>query len=295
VERYEKEGVGAILVGETLMRAGKNVDKCVQMLLGTEQPTSATSATSTSNTLVKICGTRTIEAAKAAVESGADLIGIILVPNTKRTVDFSTALSISHAVHSTYKPGVDPASLPYPTPSSSCGAHDWFTHSNSFLSHPTRALLVGVFRDQPLPEILHLQRMLDLDIIQLHGSEPLEWARMLPCPVIKKFSPGQISLIATQAYHAGALLDSGAGGTGCMLDLGDVSHLISGIVGNGAAGILLAGGLDEGNVLGALEKVRADGKGVMGVDVSSGVETGGQHDLEKIRRFVRTVKGSGGL
>jgi len=43
VERYEKEGVGAILVGETLMRAGKDVDNCVKMLLGPPKTPTLTS------------------------------------------------------------------------------------------------------------------------------------------------------------------------------------------------------------------------------------------------------------
>lgn len=365
VERYEKDGVGAILVGEALMRAGKDVDKCVRMLLGAdesstnltkavgealvkagkdvdkcvkmllaadessanltktvgtlgealmkagkdmdkcaqmllgadESSTNVTKAettngtkntTSSSDLLVKICGTRTVEAAKVAVESGADFVGIILVPGTKRTVDIPTALSISHTVHTTHKPGVDLASLPHSSTNAiSYDARDWFSHSNtSLLSHPTRALLVGVFRDQPLTEVIHLQRILELDIVQLHGSEPHEWARQIPCPVIKKFDPSQAPVIFTRGYHAGILLDAGTGGTGQMLDLSEVSKAIDSV---GMAGVILAGGLNESNVLDVVEKVGRSS--LVGVDVSSGVESDGKHDLERIRRFVCIVKG----
>ena len=283
-------------VGEALMRAGKDVDKCAQMLLGADESSTNLAKTNTTNgtknaasssgLLVKICGTRTVEAAKVAIESGADFVGIILVPGARRAVDISTALSISNAVHTTHKPGVDPiphsstTTIPY-------DARDWFSHSNtSLLSHPTRALLVGVFRDQPLAEVIHLQRILELDIVQLHGSEPQEWARQIPCPVIKKFDPSQAPVIFTRGYHAGILLDAGTGGTGQMLDLSKVSEAIDSV---GTAGVILAGGLDESNVLEVVEKVGR--RSLVGVDVSSGVESDGKHDLERIRRFVHAVKG----
>ena len=296
VERYEKEGVGSILVGETLMRAGKDVEKCIQSLLGSDNTPGHTTThkRSSDNILVKICGTRTVEAAKVAVESGADMIGMILVPGSKRTADLPTARAISSVVHSTLKPGVDEdkASATITPPPS---ARDWFSHTTATaLQHPTRALLVGVFRDQPLHEILHLQRILELDIVQLHGSEPIEWARLIPVPVIKKFSPDQPTLILKRGYHAGALLDSGEGGTGELLDVRAVSAVVNEMVsiGSGAgAGILLAGGLDEKNVKGVLEKAASGTGGVVGVDVSSGVESHGRQDLRKIRRFVYTVKG----
>lgn len=280
VERYEREGVGAILVGETLMRAGNEVDKCVQLLLGVE----STATTTSPSLLVKICGTRTPEAAQCAIDSGADLIGIILAQGTKRTVDLPTARAISQVVHTTNKPDVtDSLCNSSPNFSSPGNTRDWFTHSiSTSLSHPSRALLVGVFRDQPLEYILHLQRLLELDIVQLHGSEPLEWARLIPCPVIKKFSPNQTPRMFTTGYHAGALLDSGTGGTGEMLNMSEVTK-----VARAGAGVLLAGGLDDANVTDVLERV---GKGVIGVDVSSGVESDGKQDLDKIRRFVKTVK-----
>lgn len=286
VERYEKEGVGAILVGETLMRAGKDVDSCVKILLGAPKTSTTTTSTPSRSPLVKICGTRTVEAAKVAVESGADMIGLILAPNTKRTVDLPTALSISSVVHTTPKPTPVPASSSYSLSPSS--AIPWFQHTPpTHLTHPTRALLVGVFRDQPLSEIIRLTHLLSLDLIQLHGSEPLEFARLLPRPVIKKFNPNDTPTMYTRGYHSSALLDSGTGGTGEMLDLSEVKRAVGEFVKEGG-GVMLAGGLDEKNVGRVLEEV---GGGVVGVDVSSGVESGGRQDLRKIRRFVYTVKG----
>ncbi|PWW74232.1 IGPS-domain-containing protein [Tuber magnatum] len=177
VKRYESEGVGAVLVGEALMRAGKNVKAFINELLS-DSPTS-TGAPSKYGVLVKICGTRSVEAAKVAVESGADMVGMILAEGTKRTVDLETAKAISDVVRSTPKGGVpdtsiDPnsaANTPQSRPNIS--AEGWFEHSiKTLIHHPKRSLLVGVFRNQSFPTVLALQKALALDIIQLHGSEP---------------------------------------------------------------------------------------------------------------------------
>lgn len=284
VERYEKEGVGAVLVGEALMRAGSEVASFIDKILGiTPAPVPKR------DIHVKICGTRTVEAAKVAVESGADLIGIILAEGTKRTVSIDTAKAISEVVHTTGKGGLDaPLSSPIASSHSIIStpkkkAMDYFEHTtSSLLTSPNRALLVGVFRDQPLSTILSLVRTLDLDIVQLHGHEPLEWATLIPVPVIRRFSPGEHGAFKT-GLHAAALLDAGTGGTGQRVDLeGLKSFTERGLP------ILVAGGLDEKNVL---EVIENGGSGVAGVDVSSGVETDGRQDLRKIRRFVYRVKG----
>ena len=73
------------------------------------------------------------------------------------------------------------------------------------------------------------------------------------------------------------LLDHGAGGTGQAWDW----SLLSGM----RRPFILAGGLDPENVQEAVRKTQP-----FGVDVSSGVETGGCKDREKILRFVRTVR-----
>lgn len=279
VTRYEQEGVGAVLVGEALMRAGKTVDVFIANLLGAAP---AAPLQSRPEVLVKICGTRTVEAAKVAVESGADMVGMILAEGTKRTVDIETAKAISNVVHSTLKGGVKAASLT--TAAAGTGAQDWFTHArNNLISHPTRALLVGVFRNQPFSTVLALQQELSLDVVQLHGTEPLEWAQLLPVPVVRRFAPGEDGL-EKRGYHAMPLLDSGAGGTGERLDVEGVKEVLA-----GGTPVILAGGLDYRNVGEVVEGLGA--LGVVGVDVSSGVETDGRQDLMKIRRFVYKAKG----
>jgi anthranilate synthase/indole-3-glycerol phosphate synthase/phosphoribosylanthranilate isomerase len=171
VEPYLKTGVGAVLVGEALMRA-KDTTKFISELLGgnLEQIKSRTSK----HLAVKICGTRSAEAAKTAIEAGADLIGMILVSGRKRCVSTETALAISHAVHNTPKAKSSHVS---PSGAGTEKAVSFFEHKGAYaLQHPSRALIVGVFQNQPLDYVLEQQRLLDLDIVQLHGREPLEWA-----------------------------------------------------------------------------------------------------------------------
>jgi anthranilate synthase/indole-3-glycerol phosphate synthase/phosphoribosylanthranilate isomerase len=281
VERYEKDNVGAVLVGESLMRAGKGVTNFIAELLGATPP----AAEKKPEVLVKICGTRSVEAAKVAAEAGADMIGLILVDGAKRKVDVATQKAISEVVHSTLKGGVEPVEEWVRTGNDSSAAKDWFDHARSHLiKHPTRALLVGVFMNQPLEFVLSKTRDLDLDVVQLHGDEPIEWARLIPVPVIKRFVPGQEGM-GTRGYHAMALLDPGAG-TGQRLSAETVQEVLqSGVP------VILAGGLDYKNV-GDVVGLKADG--LVGVDVSSGVETDGRQDLMKIRRFVYQAKGRNG-
>jgi anthranilate synthase/indole-3-glycerol phosphate synthase/phosphoribosylanthranilate isomerase len=279
VEAYKKDGVRAILVGEALMRA-KETASFVSELLGGSIRDSVRSTP-----LVKICGTRSPEAARAAIEAGADLIGIIQVEGRKRRVSDEVALQISQVVRSTPRPAKQLAADSQKNPNYS--STEFFDYSSGVLRHPTRALLVGVFAGQHLSYILEQVRKLDLDVVQLHGSEPVEWASLIPVPVIRKFGVGEPG-VARRAYHSLPLLDSGAGGFGEMLDLSAVERTLGS---DDGLRIILAGGLNPDNVADTVKKLGASARKVVGVDVSSGVETDGAQDLDKIRAFVKAAKG----
>jgi anthranilate synthase/indole-3-glycerol phosphate synthase/phosphoribosylanthranilate isomerase len=281
VEAYKKDGVKAILVGEALMRASDTAAFVAELLGGESKKLFLQSQ---SSPLVKICGTRTEEGARAAIEAGADLIGIILVEGRKRTVPDDAALRISEVVHSTPRPV--PSSPSSPQGDSNATSVDWFDHSANILRHPTRALLVGVFLNQPLSYVLFQQRKLGLDVVQLHGSEPLEWSTLIPVPVIRKFGLDEFG-IARRAYHTLPLLDSGSGGSGELLDQSRVKKVLDS---DDGLRVILAGGLDPTNVDGVLKQLGEFRDKVVGVDVSSGVESNGGQDLNKIRAFVQTVK-----
>jgi anthranilate synthase/indole-3-glycerol phosphate synthase/phosphoribosylanthranilate isomerase len=282
VEPYQKAGLGAVLVGEALMRAKDTAKFIVDLLGGDEKQVKDNRK---DEMLVKICGTRSAEAAETAIKAGADLIGMILVEGRTRCVNTATATEISKVVHASLKSRmVLPESV---TPKGEVKADDFFHHSAKHaLQHPQRALLVGVFLDQPLDYILKQQKLLNLDIVQLHGSEPVEWARLIPCPVIHSFKPGDPEL-ATRGYHALPLLDSGIGGTGKQLAANKVKSLLNGDEG---LGVMLAGGLNAENVVDAVMALGESGRKVLAVDTSSGVETDGVQDLEKIKTFVKAAK-----
>lgn len=281
VEAYKNEGVKAILVGEALMRA-PDTPAFVAQLLG--DTSAKISTTSPGSPLVKICGTRSAQAAKAAIEAGADLIGIIQVPGRSRAVSDDVAIQISQAVKSTPRPSAQQCGIPHQI--SKTTSSEWFDHSINVLRHPSRALLVGVFMNQPLSYILAQQQKLGLDVVQLHGSEPVEWASLIPVPVIHKFAPGDMG-ISRRAYHSLPLLDSGAGGSGQLLEVGGVSKALDSDEG---LRIILAGGLNPHNVTDIVKKLGDSASKVVGLDVSSGVETDGTQDLDKIRAFVKAAK-----
>jgi anthranilate synthase/indole-3-glycerol phosphate synthase/phosphoribosylanthranilate isomerase len=285
VEPYLKNGVGAVLVGEALMRASDTAQFITELLAGEQKPTIQAAA---KKPFVKICGTRSVQAAKTAIQAGADAVGIILVTGRKRCVSRETALAISAAVHSTQKPDYLEAEPP-----SSSIATNYFDHTARSLANSKHPLLVGVFRNQPLEFVLEQQRILDLDVVQLHGSEPVEWAKLIPVPVVRAFKPNEPGM-GSRGYHALPLLDSGIGGTGTQLDLTEVRDALAKDTG---VRVLLAGGLDAGNVQRVLDVFKNLGgefeRQIIGVDTSSGVEgPDGEQDLEKIQAFVKAVKGS---
>ncbi|KAK8058546.1 hypothetical protein PG994_008994 [Apiospora phragmitis] len=273
-----KDGVNAVLVGEAIMRAPDASTFIQELCAGKVTAKSP----ETDRLLVKICGTRTPEAALTAAQAGADLIGMIMVPGRKRTVTDEAAMAISKAIHDFSRPASNAKSgLPENI------ASDFFAAGVSKITAygRTRPLLVGVFMNQPLDQVLELQRRYNLDIVQLHGNEPLEWATAIPVPVIKKYTP-EAPGIGTRGYHVLPLLDSGSG-SGQLLDaVGTKATLAK----DQELRLLLAGGLDPDNVTEVVKAVGADGGRVIGVDVSSGVEVDGRQDLDRIRQFVQAAK-----
>lgn len=255
-----------------------------------------------SATLVKICGLKTPEAALTAAEAGAEFLGLIFAEKSKRYVPLEDAAAIIKAVRSRTRSDNDLTR----SRSVSSNPSDWFAFQSSRLaSHPRRPLFVGVFQNPSLETLLNTVEQLGLDIVQLHGDEPIEWARLLPVPVIKAFHvDAQVETgkeldvhfkdVTRPGYHAVPLLDTkvssapGAlsGGAGKVFDWSVAARLVeSRGEGQGRLPILLAGGLDMENVASGIEQVRP-----WAIDVSGGVETDGVKDLQKIREFVQHVK-----
>lgn len=293
VEKYVAEGVRAVLVGESLMRA-PDAGAFLRELVGLDKfvPTPTTQ-----KPLVKICGVRTAADAQLAVDAGADLVGIIMVPGTRRGVDGATAREIADVVRSARKASSAtdiPASSPL-----------WFGTNARRLQSRRRPLTVGVFRNQPLETIADLVDEAGLDLVQLHGDEPQGWAAHLPVPVIKAFrvladgavKGGEVSRAGLNNF---VLLDSPAaaggsgagGGEGVSFDWTAARRIVeqgeAGSEGKHLLPIILAGGLRPENVAEAIATVG----NVLAVDVSSGVENDeGGKDAAKVAAFIKAVKG----
>lgn len=276
VVAYQKNGVGAVLVGEALMRA-RDTANFIRELLGGSEPVAKSAPGSL---LVKICGTRKAETALEAIKAGADLIGMILVPGRSRHVPYKDAVAISKAVHQSQ---VTTGTVVSDRVSSQ--ASDFFANAASNVSSH-RPLLVGVFQNQPLEEVLELQKAYDLDIVQLHGDEPLEWANLIPVPVIRSFKPGQPGL-GKRGYHTVPLLDSATGGSGQKLDITEVKTALTKDQG---LRVVLAGGLNPDNVADVVRAAGSLGDRIIGVDVSSGVEENGVQSVAKIQAFIKAAK-----
>ena len=142
---------------------------------------------------------------------------------------------------------------------------------------------VGVFVDKEISDIAKIAEEGIIDIVQLHGHESEKYIRELrmhvSLPVIKAFSvTGPV--VVEEANRSPAdmvLLDSGAGGTGTRFNWDLISKV--------RRDYFLAGGLDPDNA-GEAAKL-----GSYALDVSSGVETDGHKDADKIRRFIEEVRG----
>jgi anthranilate synthase/indole-3-glycerol phosphate synthase/phosphoribosylanthranilate isomerase len=319
VEKYLKEGVGAVLVGEALMRA-ENKKAFIHGLLGLDHRSTSAAETvvKASRPLVKICGIQTVEAAVTATMAGADLLGMILAPGTKRTVSLLQAAEIINVVRSikggyqsiSAASATSQASITSPSQSSPLESLDWFTYQASKIAtNPHKPLIVGVFRDQPLEEVVSISRLLKLDAVQLHGrTENVEWSKFLPGVIVIRvfhvasdavLGTGDLIDVTRESYHHVIALDTaskvkgqeGGGGEAFDWSLANqiatydpIASRVQGVEGRRIP-VMLAGGLTADNVKEAI----AQGNPFI-IDTSSGVETGGKKDVAKIQAFVAAVK-----
>ena len=147
---------------------------------------------------------------------------------------------------------------------------------------------VGVFQDEKIEDIKYYTEYLELDVIQLHGSEDDKYIRKLNnLKVWKAVSIDIKTLCPDESIEYdgvdGILLDSSAngikGGTGLCFDWDVIRNL------NLRKKLILAGGLNPENVQDAIYGVKP-----YAVDVSSGVEKNGLKDYEKIKNFIEKVR-----
>ena len=143
---------------------------------------------------------------------------------------------------------------------------------------PSYIQKVGVFVSPSRAELLEAVDKVGLDFVQVHGQVVDKLFENLPCGSIQAVQvDGDGHVPNSQADYL--LFDAPVAGSGQTFDWGrlDTTEL--------AQPFLIAGGLNEDNVARAIQHFSP-----FAVDVSSGVETDGQKDHEKIRRFIERVK-----
>jgi phosphoribosylanthranilate isomerase len=210
-------------------------------------------------TRVKICGITEESHALAAVEAGADFIGLVFAPSSRRITP-AKAYEIASAVK----------------------------------KNNNTTKVVGIFVNAPQSMVNKVADFCGLDWIQLSGDESWEYCRDVIKPIIKAIpveqqSPEEIyaklsaggKLLSTQRFIT--LLDSQAnskyGGTGLTFDW-EIAQQVA-----RRFPVIIAGGLNSENVAQAIELVAP-----WGVDVSSGVEVDGIKSPAKIRAFIEAVR-----
>ncbi len=143
---------------------------------------------------------------------------------------------------------------------------------------PSHIQTVGVFVSPSRAELLEAVDKVGLDFVQVHGQVVDKLFENLPCGSIQAVQvDGNGHVPNSQADYL--LFDAPVAGSGQTFDWGqlDTTEL--------AQPFFIAGGLNEDNVARAIQYFSP-----FAVDVSSGVETDGQKDHEKIRRFIERVK-----
>lgn len=214
---------------------------------------------------VKICGFTSVADAVAAVEAGADALGLNFFAVSKRRIDLATAQAIAVAVAG-------------------------------------RARLVGVFVNHSAAEILAIAAAVPLDVVQLHGDErPLIGAKLragvtavwraVRCRGLVDVD-SVVAWVTAYEMAAGRPLDAllvdaydpgEYGGTGKRADLTVFATLCEQLP---RLPIWLAGGLTPENVAAAVASAHP-----AGVDTASGVEIApGVKDADRMRRFVAAAR-----
>ena len=143
---------------------------------------------------------------------------------------------------------------------------------------PSHIQKVGVFVSPSREELLEAIEKIGLDLVQIHGQVADDLFENLPCASIQAMQvDGNGHVPNSQADYL--LFDAPVAGSGQTFDWGqlDTTEL--------SQPFFIAGGLNEANVEEAIQHFTP-----YAVDVSSGVETDGQKDHEKIRRFIERVK-----
>jgi len=202
---------------------------------------------------IKICGIKDVKIVKDLLNFKIDFLGLNFIENSKRFIDKNIAFDICNKIKETKKP----------------------------------IKIVGLFQDHEKEYVNKLAKFVGLDYVQLCGNESLEYVNEIDCKSIKTIHiklDNNVDEIRDKINNylqncEYVILDTfskkSAGGTGIAFDWKKYKELF-------CKNIFLAGGLNPDNINNAVKISNP-----WGVDVSSGVETNGEKDVNKIQNFIK--------
>ena len=200
---------------------------------------------------VKICGITRSQDARAAVEAGADAIGLVFYAGSSRCVEIDQAVEIVRGL-------------------------------------PPFVARIALFVDASVQAIEQVLTHLPIDAIQFHGNESPAFCHQFGVPFIKairmRSAASLVQGLAQFSLASAFLLDSyradQAGGTGASFDWSLFPQ-------QAPAPCILAGGLHAGNVAQAIDATAAYAVDVSsGVESQPGIKS-----AELMREFVQQVIG----
>lgn len=254
IQVLRDNNIGVALMGETFMRSPNKVEKLAYLYSSTYYTPK-----------VKMCGISKVETIPAVVEAKPDYMGLVFAPS-KRQVTVDQAKTLVEELHKQY------------TKRYNNGAEQ---------SNNDEIKTVGVFVNETLDNLVSIATETNLDVVQLHGDEDEAFIQSLKERTnVEVWKAVQIR----SAADAEAWIDSRAdmllfdayhkderGGTGEVFDWSCLDEF--------ERPFMLAGGIDSTNVARAIRTVRP-----YGIDISSGIETDGVKDDEKITAFTKLVR-----
>ena len=257
IQVLRDNNIGVALMGETFMRSPNKVEK-LAYLYGSTYYTPK----------VKMCGISKVETIPAVVEAKPDYMGLVFAPS-KRQVTVDQAKTLVEELHRGYaqKYGSDTE-------------HD----KNDTIK------TVGVFVNETVDNLITIANEANLDAVQLHGDEDEAFIQSLKertnvevwkaiqirtAADTEKWIDSSADMLLFDAYHKDE-----RGGTGEVFDWSSLDAF--------ERPFMLAGGIDSTNVARAIRTVRP-----YGIDISSGIETNGVKDDEKITAFTKIVNSIG--
>lgn len=189
---------------------------------------------------IKICGLKRPEDISYVNKLNPDYVGFVLSNGYKRSIDMAQLRRLRDKLNSNIK-------------------------------------AVGVFVNEPVDIVNACVKMELIDMVQLHGSEDIEYVKQIKAPVIKALKPSEFNLVKDyQAYVDYFLFDSGTG-TGKSFDWS--------IIPKTDTEFFLAGGIGSNNLREAIGTVKP-----YAVDLSSSIETDGYKDYDKIKEVIEIVR-----